>query len=339
MKRLVSLMVLAVGFNTTIQAATPSVSEFFFNKKADIKSAHLGGDSGSQAKWMVATPSTYQVFVEIPGDASATSAVYRIYPQGKSSSSDCTSTASNPCYEVTVNQSANQGKEIQLTTGDKTTWKFTSKGYVSVSATNLNDTEMLGIGRVRFTEQDKEQSFSKISNMGKKLPDSAALGSDAKDWACTKDNNTGLIWEVLTNDGGLRDAGNTYSWYNPKSSTNGGFPGYQNLGECTGGISCDTEGYVNAVNAAKLCGFHDWRLPRVKELMNIMAPSYLNYATGTGGINPDYFPNTHIDRHWASETSDENIVQGRFVIVTDAYGHSPKRFGKGLFRVRLVRGN
>ncbi|MBP8283259.1 MAG: hypothetical protein KAX46_05010, partial [Chromatiaceae bacterium] len=54
-------------------------------------------------------------------------------------------------------------------------------------------------------------SFTKIANSGNALPAAAALGSGANDWACTRDNVTGLTWEVKTNDGGLRDQDWTYS--------------------------------------------------------------------------------------------------------------------------------
>ncbi|GDX85234.1 hypothetical protein LBMAG43_12760 [Methylococcaceae bacterium] len=53
--------------------------------------------------------------------------------------------------------------------------------------------------------------YSKISNTGSVLPDSAILGSDQNDWACTKDNKTGLVWEVKTMDGGLRDMSQKYT--------------------------------------------------------------------------------------------------------------------------------
>jgi hypothetical protein len=49
------------------------------------------------------------------------------------------------------------------------------------------------------------EGYTKIANDGSELPDSATLGTNPTDWACTKDNKTGLIWEVKTDDGGLRD--------------------------------------------------------------------------------------------------------------------------------------
>lgn len=128
--------------------------------------------------------------------------------------------------------------------------------------------------------------YTKIANDGTALAPTVALGSGAKAWACTQDNLTGLLWEVKTTDGGLRDADNTHSWYNPNAATNGGFVGIQDNGNCTGGIACDTLSYVQAVNASKLCGKSDWRLPRVEELIS------LSDYTRAPAINPVYFPNT-----------------------------------------------
>ena len=46
-----------------------------------------------------------------------------------------------------------------------------------------------------------------------------------------RDNVTGLMWEVKTDDGGLRDKDWTYSWYNPDATTNGGSAGYADYGD------------------------------------------------------------------------------------------------------------
>ncbi len=56
-------------------------------------------------------------------------------------------------------------------------------------------------------------SYTKIANNGALLPDSAPLGSGQSDWACTRDNATGLIWEVKTAASGWRDQSKTYTHY------------------------------------------------------------------------------------------------------------------------------
>lgn len=112
--------------------------------------------------------------------------------------------------------------------------------------------------------------FTKISNSGAELPASAALGSGANDWACTKDNVTGLIWEVKVNNAShLRHMNHTYSWFDTNSPD--GNPGVASGGTCKDAGRCDTEKFVQDVNAgAGLCGANDWRMPTVRELLSIV---------------------------------------------------------------------
>ena len=35
---------------------------------------------------------------------------------------------------------------------------------------------------------------------------------NSQPWACVRDNHTGLVWEVKTDDGGIHDKNNTYRW-------------------------------------------------------------------------------------------------------------------------------
>jgi Protein of unknown function (DUF1566) len=173
--------------------------------------------------------------------------------------------------------------------------------------------------------------FTKIANDGSVLPTSAVLGTGAKYWACTRDNVTGLIWEVKTADGGLRDLNNTYSWYNPDNKTNGGFAGYPNDGSCTGGISCNTESYKTAVNTIKLCGRNDWRVPKKSELYSI-----IDYSRYRPTIDTTYFPNTPIDFFWSSSPYagiNDNAWSVSFYTGTDYYDH--KYYIRA---IRLVRG-
>ncbi|HEB87394.1 MAG TPA: DUF1566 domain-containing protein [Gammaproteobacteria bacterium] len=125
--------------------------------------------------------------------------------------------------------------------------------------------------------------FTKLGAGGNELPASATS------WSCVRDNVTGLIWEVKTNDGGLRDKDNTYTWYNPDGSTNGGSAGTQNGGTCAGS-ACDTYSYAQAVNSQGLCGYSDWRLPWQEELRSIV-----DYSIPYPGpaIDTAYFPNTN----------------------------------------------
>jgi hypothetical protein len=183
-------------------------------------------------------------------------------------------------------------------------------------ATQNNDTD----GHAGF-------SFTKLDVNGKPLPVSAS------DWSCVKDNVTGLIWEVKTDDGGLSDKDNTYTWYNPDPKTNGGAVGTQGAegpGSCTGNISCDTYSFVQKVNAQGLCGYKDWRMPSSGELFGI---------TDLRGVRPtidvSFFPNTVASYFWSGSPVAGGLDYARDVYFYSGGDHWDER--SSAFAVRLVR--
>ncbi|MEZ5452133.1 MAG: DUF1566 domain-containing protein [Thiothrix sp.] len=143
-------------------------------------------------------------------------------------------------------------------------------------------------------------SFTKISSTGAELP------ADAAAWSCVKDNVTGLIWEVKTNDGGLHDKDDRYSWYGTDAATNGGIGGYKNDdgNTCYGhnvtdsATYCNTGAYVNRVNRAGWCGAKDWRMPTLGELQSIVDLSRYDPT-----IDTTYFPNTVSSWYWSGTPS------------------------------------
>jgi hypothetical protein len=141
--------------------------------------------------------------------------------------------------------------------------------------------------------------FTKIGNDGSVLLASAALGPNPTDWACTRDNVTGLIWEVKTNTNtDLRYKGHAYTWYST-AANNGGDPGGLGNDSCNGTLAaysnqCNTTNYILAVNAATLCGHSDWRLPKVRELQSIK-----DFGAADPAIDTSYFPNTQSYFYWS----------------------------------------
>ena len=153
----------------------------------------------------------------------------------------------------------------------------------------------------------KGLDYTKIANNGAAITTSAILGTGATDWACTRDNVTGLTWEVKTaTNTDLRYAGHTYTWYNPDAGSNGGDAGVTGPGFCGGTLppGCNTAAYIAAVNAANLCGHGDWRLPSPREL------STLSYADGTfESVDTSYFPNVLGSQYWTPMTNAADPTQ------------------------------
>jgi hypothetical protein len=108
-----------------------------------------------------------------------------------------------------------------------------------------------------------------------------------------KDNVTGLIWENKTDDGGIHDKDNTYTWCDTNPATNGGNPG-----TCgSGPTPTDTEAFIKALNDARFGGFSDWRMPTAKELLSIV-----DYSRWAPAIDTTFFPGRVPSYYWSSTT-------------------------------------
>ena len=90
--------------------------------------------------------------------------------------------------------------------------------------------------------------YTKIAMNGQLLPASAVLGTSPTDWACTRDNNTGLLWEVKSPDNlSHRYFGHRYQWFSAIASTNGGSPGGtgSTLAACNSTLAaCTTQEFI-----------------------------------------------------------------------------------------------
>lgn len=96
-----------------------------------------------------------------------------------------------------------------------------------------------------------------------------ASGTPATDWACTKDNTTGLVWSLQTQG--------TVTWNMATAA------GYADAGHNTPGR----------------CGYStDWRVPTRRELLSIV-----HYGSSTAPrIDTTYFPATQSNWHWSADT-------------------------------------
>ena len=177
--------------------------------------------------------------------------------------------------------------------------------------------------------------YTKIAHDGRMVEPGAPLGAGSRDWVCSIDEETGLMWEIKTSDGGLRDKHHTYTPYDSNPKTNGGWVGYRDTrsGNCDrstmDGASCNTEAYIAAVNASGLCGHTDWRLPTIAELVAI---------AGESSPRPDAdiaLPNTAEGWYWTGVSRVGHAVYSR-VILLPPRGRA--KFYDGSYMVRAVRG-
>jgi hypothetical protein len=173
--------------------------------------------------------------------------------------------------------------------------------------------------------------YSKIANNGL-LSTSASIGTNPTDWACTKDNVTGLVWEVKTTSG-LRNGTYTYTWYSNTASTNGGVEGGQGASSC-GAVSCNTQSYVAAVNAAGMCGASDWRLPTRKELLTLVNAG----LSAAPLLDTTYFPNTSTltTQAWTASTHAIEPSSAWYVDFFDGGSYGVRKANND-YAVRLVR--
>ena len=131
-------------------------------------------------------------------------------------------------------------------------------------------------------------SFTKLDRNGN------ALAASATVWSCVRDNVTGFVWEVKTDDGSIHDKDNTYRW--------GGISaiGYDSDSR-EGEYYEDWDTLVNGANDNKLCGYEDWRVPNINELAGIADLSKYDPA-----IDTNYFPNTISSMYWSASPSANN---------------------------------
>src|SRR5690554_6594053 len=128
--------------------------------------------------------------------------------------------------------------------------------------------------------------FTKLDKDGNELDYSA------EEYACIRDNYTGLIWEVKTNGhwrSDLHCGKATYFWYTPNGN-NGGLPGLSDNDTsqqwCANKGRCDTDKFIEDVNAVNYCGLKNWRLPTYSEIASIANVQSADYRMDHYVENP-----------------------------------------------------
>jgi hypothetical protein len=162
----------------------------------------------------------------------------------------------------------------------------------------------------------KGYDYTKLRyDTGAALTAGATLGTGTN-WGCTKDNVTGLIWDMkVTTASNARLNTNTYNWKNSTAASNGGVSGTTGTASGTTCFSstCDTEAFVAYINTQNICGesANDWRLPTRLELMSIVDAS--KQGTGTATADATYFPNLMAGRYWTADNVAGNPNDARTV--------------------------
>jgi hypothetical protein len=173
-------------------------------------------------------------------------------------------------------------------------------------------------------------SFRKLDTSGAPLVDQS-LPYATLPWACLEDRVTGLTWEVKTTDGGLRDQKWRFTWYATGGRLRQGLSrGMPNGGTCADGTDCDTAAYAAAVNAAGLCGKHDWRVPERAELLSLV-----DYGAATAPlVDAAFLPDVAAEASWSATPN----WTGSAWTVDFASGASRVERTEIAHTVRLVRG-
>lgn len=128
-----------------------------------------------------------------------------------------------------------------------------------------------------------------------------ATASPTTDWACTRDNVTGLVWSLQSQ---------TATWNDASAAT------YPDAGH----------------NSVERCGHADWRLPTRRELLSIV-----HYGQPSGpAIDLGYFPDTASHWYWSSESYSPSTAVAW--VVYFAVGLTVAVDRGYSYQIRLVRG-
>ncbi|MBZ2190208.1 DUF1566 domain-containing protein [Alcanivorax sp. JB21] len=182
--------------------------------------------------------------------------------------------------------------------------------------------EKLGAGAAAF-DYSRQCNNGDFDGEGD-CPSQPLRGDLPQQWGCTRDNVTGLTWELKdTSDLSRRFINHHYS-----NSSSG------DVSLCGGSLGdqpCTVEAYVTAVNAEGLCGHQDWRLPDLHELLSLV-----HYGRQqTPWQDTDFFPEASSVPLWSStaDAGSDNL----WVLDMNAAlpGNVPPDSAQSL---RLVRG-
>ena len=137
---------------------------------------------------------------------------------------------------------------------------------------------------------------------------------------CATMQESGLTWELKTDDDSVYDKDNTYRW--------GGLGA-----EKTGTIFFDDwNTLINAANKEKLCGFNDWRAPTINELKTLVTNTAIKPV-----VNPEVFPLTLALPYWSISTYQNYPEHAQTVDFSTGASNYYNGFRGDRLPLRLVR--
>ena len=177
-----------------------------------------------------------------------------------------------------------------------------------------------------------DSKYQALGSDGQPLEDAEQVTDQTR--GCVLDQFTGLMWQVKSDQPGLNDWRNTYTWHNPEESSGPelDYRGTANGGKCSGS-KCDTWDYVKAINEAGLCGHNDWRVPSRDALASI---SDIRKLHAPPTVNVTFFPYTQPDEYWSG--NDYDFQWDAAWAWNYQYGHDRVDWKATAKFVRLVRG-
>jgi hypothetical protein len=123
-------------------------------------------------------------------------------------------------------------------------------------------------------------TYTKLDAFGNELDDIASQ------WAMVRDNVTGLIWEVKSDQEGMHYNETDYRWPTIQSE------------------------FLDRLNNSQFGGYSDWRLPTLHELYTLVQNNALDPDLK---IDRNYFSNTKPDSYWSSTTFSYNTSHAWYV--------------------------
>ena len=168
--------------------------------------------------------------------------------------------------------------------------------------------------------------WSRIDATGDEIDDQLTEEQQKALSKCLRDNVTGLIWELKTNDPEkFNYADHSYVW-NLDGETS-----QLQTGSCIGLAECVVGAYVDKINQTQLCGHSDWRVPSVQELSSIAVFSKVLPA-----VDKDFFPHHSNPRYFTAEQRADDRDFAWYVYFSDGSVSNTNKLDAS--SLRLVRG-